>query len=388
MSDELTEVPATLEFEGKVWGVLNVRYKGNSSYLAAPDKIKLSLKLDFDDGNKERTFFGLSKLNLNNNIFDPSQMRETVAYDVFRRAGVPAPRTAYARVYLTVPGLYDRVYAGLYTAVEQIDQTFFKDRFGAKVGLLVKPAGFGRLSYLGDDWKNYEASYFPKVTTKPEDAALLIGLLKLIERRTSDEELEREIGNYLDVDEFLRFLAVQSALVNLDSPLTVNHNYWLTVHPKSHKVIWIPWDLNMSFGGIKSKNPNLSIQRPWAVGAFPLADRVLAIPQMREQYLRVVRQLTEDNFTTKRMGPQIDSIAAAIRDAVAEDRTVPMATFERNLEERTVTVRRPAGLLERLFADFSDDNAPPLRTFVTERAESLIREMKTLPEDPTETPQR
>ena len=47
--------------------------------------------------------------------------------DLFRRfalraAGVPAPRTAYAEVTLTVPGKFDREYLGLYTVIEQVDK--------------------------------------------------------------------------------------------------------------------------------------------------------------------------------------------------------------------------------------------------------------------------
>ena len=47
----------------------------------------------------------------------------------------------HAKVYISVPGQYERQYAGLFTVIEQIDQTFFKDRWGKKVGVLVKPEG-------------------------------------------------------------------------------------------------------------------------------------------------------------------------------------------------------------------------------------------------------
>ena len=40
-------------------------------------------------------------------LMDPTRGREALAYAVFRAAGVPAPRTAFAEVTLTVPGKYD-----------------------------------------------------------------------------------------------------------------------------------------------------------------------------------------------------------------------------------------------------------------------------------------
>src|SRR5256885_38281 len=83
-----------------------------------------------------------------------AKVREPLSYAVFRAAGVPAPRTAYAEVTLTVPGKYDKEYVGLYTLVEQVDKVFLKDRFKKAGGLLVKPEGLqGGLPYLGEDWK-------------------------------------------------------------------------------------------------------------------------------------------------------------------------------------------------------------------------------------------
>src|SRR5439155_4793370 len=142
-----------------------------SSRIYAPSALKRPLKLAFDTPDKSRTFFGMRTLNLNNNAGDSSQMRESLAYDVFRRAGVPAPRTAFAQVFITVPGRHDRQYAGLFTVVEQIDQTFFRNRWGQKVGVLVKPEGLKGMPYFGDDWMRYERQYGSKVTAKPGDAA-------------------------------------------------------------------------------------------------------------------------------------------------------------------------------------------------------------------------
>ena len=48
-------------------------------------------------------------------------MNEVLAYRLYRDAGVPAPRTSYVRVSITVPGLYDRAYTGLYILVENVD---------------------------------------------------------------------------------------------------------------------------------------------------------------------------------------------------------------------------------------------------------------------------
>jgi spore coat protein CotH len=368
------KVPATLRFEGRDWGALAIRYKGNSSYRGAPSALKRSLKLDFDDPDRNRTFFGLSTLNLNNNAFDPSQMRETLSYDIFRRAGVPAPRTAYARVYLTVPGQYEREYAGLFTVIEQVDQRFFKERWHDRVGLLLKPEGLRGLPDLGDDWKAYERAYSSKLTATSEDAARFIAFTKFVNGST-DEEFARRLGEYLDVDEFLRFLAAEVVTVNSDSPLSMNHNFWLTLHPKTHKVVWIPWDMNMSFGGFRSGDADLSLHQPAGPGLFPLAERMLATKAFADRYDAIVRDMMKTNFSAARLNGEIERIAAAIRDAVAADAATSAADFERQLANPDS--RAPGQVRDRPtdVVFFGGRNAPPLGQFVADRIESVALQL-------------
>jgi len=76
------------------------------------------------------------------------------------RPGLTASRTAYAKVFLTIPGKYDHKEIGLYSIVEEVDKEFIKSRFPSSKGLLMKPEtiSFG-LRDLGDDWKDYTRQY-------------------------------------------------------------------------------------------------------------------------------------------------------------------------------------------------------------------------------------
>lgn len=345
---------AVLEFEGKKWGTLNLRYKGNSSYRSA-GALKRPIKLEFEgpDGakDKSRTFFGMSKINLNNNAMDASQMRESLGYDVFRQEGVPCARTAFAKLYLTVPGIYNNQYAGIYTVVEQIDQTFFKDRFGKKTGPVVKPEELVGMPYLGENWDSYVVPYGAKSADKidPEDAKRFIAYVRFV-KQASDEEFAKRIREFVDVDEFLHFLAVEVMTVNLDSPLAMNHNYYITINPKTQKVVWVPWDLNLAFGGFVgggrggpgSAQQDLSINKPSLNGQFPLADRILAVPEFLKQYDAIVRALVTKNFTVKRLGGQMDLMAGAIRAAVKADAGVAFAQFEKNMDPNGDAPASPA----------------------------------------------
>ena len=85
-----------------------LRYKGNlsfqSSSAAAPLFANFKLKLDVFGANGR--WDGVKTFNLHAGVIDGSKMREPIAYALFRAAGVPAPRTAYAELLFTVPGVY------------------------------------------------------------------------------------------------------------------------------------------------------------------------------------------------------------------------------------------------------------------------------------------
>src|SRR5918994_1764010 len=94
--------------EGKTYADVAFRYKGNGSYLPSAGKLKRNLKVELDRYAPDQRFRGQKTLNLNAGAADPTKLREALAYAIYRDAGVPAPRTAFAAVTLTVPGKYDQ----------------------------------------------------------------------------------------------------------------------------------------------------------------------------------------------------------------------------------------------------------------------------------------
>src|SRR6266542_191213 len=148
--------------EGTTLKNVGYRYKGNGSYMPSMGKLKRNLKVELDHFDDAQRFHGQKTLNLNAGAADPTRMHEALAFAVYREAGVPAPRTAFAEVTLTVPGKYDKEYLGLYTVVEQVDKTFLKEHFKNSKGLLMKPERMRGIDYLGEDWEKYKGPYQPK----------------------------------------------------------------------------------------------------------------------------------------------------------------------------------------------------------------------------------
>ena len=170
-------------------------------------------------------------------------MNEVLSYRLYRDAGVPAPRTAYARVFVTVPGKYDQYYVGLYSLVENIQNNFTRERFGTKKGALFKPDTQYLFSDIGDDWTNYDGAYNPKGDVSDEDKQRLVEFARFV-TKADDVEFAAKLSDYLEIEEFARFMAITTWLSTLDSILGTGQNYYIYLDPKSRKFQFLPWDLD------------------------------------------------------------------------------------------------------------------------------------------------
>jgi len=294
---EFDYVSADIALDGRKFSRVGLRFKGNGTYMMSAGQKKRPFKVDFNRFVEDQRFHGLQQINLHNNVMDPTQIRQALSYPVFQAAGVPAPRTAFAEVTLTIEGECDHEPLGLYTLVEEIDKAFLKRHFSTAKGLLLKPEGTQGLEYKGDDWASY--SWF-EAKTKPrkEETDRLINALRLI-HKAGDDEFRREIGTILDLDEFAAFLAANCLLANMDSFLTHVHNYYVYLPPQG-KAVLLPWDLDLSLGaffmaGTAEQLQDLSIAHPH-VGSNRLLDRLMEWDAFVLNYRNRLRALNETCF--------------------------------------------------------------------------------------------
>lgn len=316
-------VNALLEIDGVKLPDVGIRFKGNSSYMLTANHLKRPFKIDLDRNDDEQTWGGMKKLTLNNNVMDTTNARENLAYGVYRAAGVPAPRTAYAEVRLTVPGKYDKVLVGLYTLIETVDKTFLKERFGSGKGLLMKPEGVGALDHLGEKWEAYDARYRPKSPATKQAQQRFIELTKLV-NHGDDARFHKQIGSYLDVDCFLRYVAATVVLSSMDSFVGLGHNYYIYHDPKRDKFVILPWDLDHSFGSLTMFGSvddlmNLSIRRPHP-GRNRLVERLLADEKCYSDYTKHLAGLLKSAFTVEGVKRDLETITKALAEAKERER--------------------------------------------------------------------
>jgi spore coat protein CotH len=361
---EFPWVRAEFMANGKAFANVGVRYKGNFTYIASANMLRRPMKIDLDHYDEDQRLAGHKKINLSNGVTDPARARESLAFAFYRAAGVPAPRTAFAELTLTVPGKYEKEYVGLYTVIEQVDKTFLKTHFKNSKGLLLKPEGLqGGLTYLGEDWARYEPRYRPKDPATKAQQQRLIAFTRLI-HKSDDVEFRKEVGSYLDIDAFVRFVAADALLANLDSYLGFGHNFYLYLRADTNQFAFIPWDLDLSLGmwpvgGPPTQQINLSLEHPH-IGQNKLIDRLFTMKEVKDKYLNVLKELSATCFTKEKLLKDVDAIEQAVKDSLAREKEAAAARKES-------TKGGPfAGIVAQ---------GPPLRVFVEKRVESVVAQL-------------
>ena len=339
---------------------VGIRYKGNGTIGDASRTIKKSFKVDLDHFGGSGRFHGSKTINLHCGVADPSKLRESLGYSLYRTAGVPAPRTAFAEVRLTVPGKYDKELLGFYTATEPVDKLFLRNNFGTDAGLLLKPEGVRELTDMGDEWERYKKPFAPKRDATAAEAKRVIGFARLVQK-ADDATFRKEIDSYLDTDAYLRFLAATAFVANSDGFFTLGHNYYIYLHPKTGKFHFFPWDLDRAFAnfmilGTAEQQMDLSLMHPYA-GTHRLTERLLAVPGTAEKYQKLLKELEVKCFDKQRLMKELETAEAATKELIARDDKAAQARKE----------AAPTG--------FGFGKPPGLKTFIEKRTTSVASQV-------------
>jgi len=144
--------------DGENYDNVGLRAKGNTSLsnVSSMGSDRYSFKLEFDQYDNTKSYYGLDKLSLNNLIQDNTMMKDYLTYRMMGAFGVAAPLCSY--VYVTVNGED----WGLYLAVEAVEDAFLRRNYGTDHGELYKPdslsMGGGRGNGRGFDMADFARS--------------------------------------------------------------------------------------------------------------------------------------------------------------------------------------------------------------------------------------
>jgi spore coat protein CotH len=321
---------ADFELGGVAFTNVAARVKGNVRSLFEPDR---AYKVDLNKFTKGQKLAGLDELTFNSMIWDYSCLSEALGYELFREAGVPAPRTAYAWLSATVATQFEQKPLGLYLMVEVVDNEFAAERFGSKATPIFKPVTYHLFEHLGDEWPAYAPIYDLKTKATPEQQRRVIDFARLVSSAT-DAEFARRVGDFLDLDEFARFLAGQVLLPNYDGILSDGQNFYMYLDPRSNKFGFIPWDLDGAWGNMwiapTAEQEQASIWHPW-MGENRFLERVMAVKQFRDTYRSHLKDFIKRLYVRERLSRRIDEIAAVIRAPIAAQSAFRLDKFEQSV---------------------------------------------------------
>ena len=311
-------VPGSVFYNGIEWYKVGLRFKGNSSLQNtwAAANLKLSFKLDFDEFEDDypqidnQRFYGFKKLSLKNNFDDNSMLREKVAGDVFRDAGLVASHTAFYTLYVDYGE--GPQYFGVYTLVEEVDDTVIETQFADDNGNLYKPDGDAATFAEG----SYDEDEYVKKTNEDEaDFSDVENLIMTLhdDIRTSDAAQWRtNLESIFDTEVFLKYLATNTVIQNWDTYGRMTHNYFLYNNPETDKLVWIPWDNNEALqsgkreGSLALDFSNLQ-SSDWPLIGYLYQDEVY-----KEKYDTYVQEIIDDAFSVSRIQSKYASYAALL----------------------------------------------------------------------------
>ncbi|AZG72247.1 CotH kinase family protein [Shewanella livingstonensis] len=311
-------VPAEVFYNGIEWYRVGIRFKGNSSLQTSWQQgiLKLAFKLDFDEYEddypqiKNQRFYGFKKFSLKNNYDDESLLREKVAADVFKDAGLAVSHTGFYTLYVDHGDGPE--YFGLYTLVEEIDDTVIDTQFSSDKGNLYKPEDDGAMFVDG----SFNQQDFEKKTNEDDedwsDIQALFTALHDDTRTTDPETWRANLEAVFDVDVFLKYLAVNGIIQNWDTYGLMPHNYYLYNNPDNSKLTWIPWDNNEALQDGKQGGALALDFSDLNSNSWPLISKLYADDVYRDRYNQLLLEVISDAFETNKMQASYNTYSALI----------------------------------------------------------------------------
>lgn len=318
----------TAIIDGEKVSNVGMRTKGDSTLnqLASNDNTdRYSYKIDFDYYDSSTNFYGLTKLNLNCAYQDNSYMKNNLSYKLFKMMGVPYCEAGFA--YITINGEE----WGLYEMIEGVEESYLIKNFGVEnsTGDLYKPDGTGSdLKWIDDNYSSYTGMDL-KTNKDTTDNSKLIAFLNAI-NNTEGADLEK----YLNVDEALRYFAVNTALANMDSYQgSMKHNYYLYEIDGVFQIL--PWDYNLAFGGMGGSNISIDNPTNGNLEDRPLLNILLSNEEYKERYYDYLEQVA-NIFTDGTLKSMIEEVTNLIEPYVIKD-TTKFCTMEQFYEATDTT---------------------------------------------------
>jgi hypothetical protein len=193
---------------------------------------KSGFKLDFARFHPGGTFHGLAEMTLNNMVQDYHRINETLAYDLFRRMGVPVPRTSYVWVRVNGQDM------GLYLHLETLDRRWRDRNLPPTLGIF--EGQYGDDLFIG-------SAYRMDLDGGDDSARLALELIAEAIASAPTDGFMAHLAPFVAWEEVLAAMATEVFIGHWDGYGPTRNNYFM--HLDLDGVLrLLPWGLDQTFG--------------------------------------------------------------------------------------------------------------------------------------------
>ncbi|HUS42473.1 MAG TPA: CotH kinase family protein [Ilumatobacteraceae bacterium] len=333
-------VPVRLTVDGSTVDDVGLRLKrGFGQFQPLDEKPGFSIETDeFVDGV---TVFDVDRFTLGNAAWDHSFVNEPLVYEVYRAAGIPAPRSALARV--TVNGET----FGLYVMRETYDERMLAQHLADPTGNLYESTGAHDAPDMGLELRTNK---------RRDDTSDLAAVVEVV-ATASDDDYRAAIEELVDVDQLMTYWAIEALTshhdgyaYDLSDPALFPgagdqlwnpypNNFYVYHDPASERWVFLPHGADMALGmgtwSTYDVAPSTPVVLPPKVHAT-IAWRLWQDPTFRDDFVERVRWVLDEVWDAATLNARADLLADLVRsDGLSGSREfVTMGEFENSLAGR------------------------------------------------------
>jgi hypothetical protein len=287
---------------------VGVRNRGHGTRHVQPNQYHVAFPHD-------QPWKGLSKIDLNTN-YTPN---EVTGAAILQLADIAQPDTFAVQVRVNGQNLAPLSMvrtSGSYAHLEAVDSDWASrhipdDNNGNAYKCMRSdsPAQEANLQYLGPNRDSYRIAYSKETHAGEDDWSDLIELTRVLSDTTSDAVFADQISKVANVEEWLRFLAVNSLVDNEEKSIGngTGDEYCLYSGVKDTRFLMILWDLEAMFGIGDELAPSATHDL-FRAAAVPAISRLMKHPQFAPRYYWHLKNLAETIFSPEQFNPLLDRL--------------------------------------------------------------------------------
>lgn len=300
-----------------------IDWRGREVFHQTTFQLQFNETFDYADNTnirevlKTREVFNLEQLNFEysqifNSSYDQAMISESYTHYLYEQAGLDVAKASNAVVYLKIG---DQVIPyGLFTVIEPIDSEFVKSHFRSDLALQygdlfkvtdVQTEGSLTLNYddyIGINTDNIRYTYALRNNTLDNTRRTFEEFESFVEQVNDFDYFEDHYEDVINIDSFIRYLAIDFLVGNSDDLRYNYNNYYLYFDVYSNQVTFIPFDLDNALGFGKNIDLSGDYMVDYSVlfnldKPSPLVEHIFMIPELVDLYEQYLLEFVEDFFT-------------------------------------------------------------------------------------------